>query len=119
MPMNRWWLTTHRLDQDKSEWINLAKKIFSNIDEVQEKLNLYNTQINNYYNELYQSAINIGSDFSKIINGKIPTKYTIKKDSKFCIFDSTHFEFERSVKVSSRTWFLRKRPLADPSGLTE
>lgn len=64
------------------EYFNLEKKVFSDLNQIIEKLNLQVKEYIKYYNDIYSEALKNGSDFSQVIQGNVPIKYEIKKGSK-------------------------------------
>lgn len=64
------------------KYFDLEKKVFSDLNEIVEKLNLEVEEYIKYYNDVYSEALKNGSNFSEIIQGNVPIKYEIKKGSK-------------------------------------
>lgn len=64
------------------EYFDLEKKVFSDLNQIVEKLNFEVEEYIKYYNDVYSEALKNGSDFSQVIQGNVPIKYEIKKGSQ-------------------------------------
>lgn len=84
--------------KQECEYYDLERKILSNIEEVEEKLEIERKKYFEYYNKLYDLAVEFGSDFSETISGKVPIKYKIDKGSKIKLLKLSYKD-NRSFKT--------------------